>query len=938
MAPSLRSLSLFLLMVVFVAQPVAADPPRAVTTTVTVTPEGAAASTDVTGVGLPYHPSRVLVRFRSGARAFLPGSGPARGFSGHADLFLVPTPPGLSVAETVQRYKGNPNVVYAEPDFEVRTLANPTNDPLWPQQWDMAKISAPAAWQQGQTSVGNVVVAIIDTGIDFTHPDLAANVDRTNSYVCINGPCVLVPGPDNGDDFGHGTHVAGTIGAVTNNATGIAGINWTIKMISMKFLNAGGSGFISDAVFAFNKIVELKQAGLNIRVTSNSWGGGGFTQSLKDAMAAAEAEGIVHVCAAGNNGQPADVNPMFPAAYDNRGIVSVLATDLNDVGAGFTNYGLMSVDLAAPGVATLSTVPFGACSLCDASGYKLLSGTSMATPHVSGVMAALLYLNPALTAAQARDVILDPSSYDVMTDARAKSTSTGGRLNFLKAINSPRLFSPEPLNTFPTLTMGGNVFASAGQQVTLSATPFDADSIDQAGLRMQWAKLVSTGSSWLFGWMLNSIFPDPSPGGSSFVAPSLARMASIPYDASVADNRGGGAHGQQIVTVAPAAAPGGPPTGTLTLSASSAPVGSTIRVNFPVTDPEGTTTAWDVWAAGQYGSSGWCCFTSAFVDITFNGAGVYRIGVQAIDRELYLSTRQTAVLQIGGAPGTPPLAVATLDKVSGVVPFSVNIDMSGSSDTEGPISTYYIGCGGGFTSGSGTPTGSCTFTTPGTYWLLLQVQDNTGNMDLMSAYVVASPPNGGGGDTTAPTVAITAPTNGTVVSGPITVTADASDPGGSGVAKVEFRLDNASSGPLLGTATTSPYSVPWNPTGTAAGPHTIYAIATDNANNANSTGVGITIPAPPPPAAPTVNIALSPAPTKKAAVTITANVTVAASLTVNRVEFYINNVLVGTDTTPSTYTYAWKVPAAAGKTYVLFAKVYDSAGQTATSSAITVKP
>src|SRR5207244_8071957 len=157
-----------------------------------------------------------------------------------------------------------------------------------------------------------------------------------------------------------------------------------------------GNGYISDAILCIQKATALRQQGFNIRLTSNSWGGGGFTQSLKDAMAQAETAGIVHVCAAGNSGQNADASPMYPAAYDNRGIISVLASDQNDAGAYFTNYGLASVDIAAPGVSTLSTVPTGSCSLCDPSGYKLLSGTSMATPHVSGEPAARFDNNSAL--------------------------------------------------------------------------------------------------------------------------------------------------------------------------------------------------------------------------------------------------------------------------------------------------------------------------------------------------------------------------------------------------------------------------------------------------------------------------------------------------------------------------------------------------------------
>ena len=175
-------------------------------------------------------------------------------------------------------------------------------------------------------------------------------------------------------------------------------------------LNSGASSvYGSDAVAGFNLLRSMKLAVTNIRVTNNSCGGGGYSQALKDAMAALEvtpgAPGTLNVCAAGNSGVNADFTPMYPAAYDNRGIVSVLASDANDLGASFTNYGLASVDLAAPGVNTYSTEAMGTCSLCDPSGYRTLSGTSMASPHVAGVAAAMLSAHPSLTAAQARDAM-----------------------------------------------------------------------------------------------------------------------------------------------------------------------------------------------------------------------------------------------------------------------------------------------------------------------------------------------------------------------------------------------------------------------------------------------------------------------------------------------------------------------------------------------------
>ncbi|MBI3695884.1 MAG: S8 family serine peptidase [Acidobacteria bacterium] len=897
-----------------------------VSTSVDRDERGAVVATTVGGAGPAYHPSRVLVRFRNGARIdFLPGSGSARTFPRDPNLYLVPNPPGISVAEAVRRYRANPSVLYVEPDYQVQAVSTPT-DPLWGQQWDMVKISAPAAWNT-QTDSSDVVVAIIDTGIDYTHPEFLGNLwvntsDNSNGYTCMNGACVA----GGLDDFGHGTHVAGTIGAAANNGIGIAGINWKVKLLSLKFLGSNGSGYISDAVLCFQKVSELKAQGINIRVTSNSWGGGGFSQALKDAMAAVEAAGAVNVCAAGNSGQNADASPMYPAAYDNHGIISVLATDSNDVGAGFTNYGLFSVDIAAPGVNTLSTVPTGVCTLCDPSGYKLLSGTSMATPHVSGVLAALFHKNPLLTANQARDVVLDPGSYDALSDPKAQSTSTGGRLNFAKALGNPLLLSPK-LNNFPTVTMGPDVFAAAGSQVNLTATASDPDSDT---LRMAWAKSVSTGTQWLFGWMLNSLFPNPTGSPVSFTAPSLARTATVPYDASVADGRGGGAHGRDYLTVSPAPSPGQPPSGTLTVSPTDAPAGSTISVNFPATDPEGGPVAWDLWVGMQNGASGVCCYTGSSASVTLNNAGVYRIGAQAIDKELNLSTRSSQVVRIGGATGVPPIASATLDKLSGPVPLTVNIDMSGSSGT---VQYYFFNCGGGaFTPGSLSPKGSCTFDTPGVYWLILEVQDTGGNVDIMSAYVVATPVPSGGGDTTPPTVNITNPGNGANVTGTISISANASDVG-SGVSKTDFYRD---AGVLLGTsnASASPYTVTWDSSTTSPGAHTIYAIATDKAGNTGtSPSVGITMTAVPPQVSIT-SPANGATVTRKSTFTIKASV-VTGAYAVSRVDIFVGSTMVCSDTT-SPYSCNWQVPAAMGKTYQIHANVYDTQGQSGTSGTVTV--
>lgn len=739
------------------------------TTVTTVSADGDSVSVSLVEPGKPGHvPSRVIVRFREGS-SFLPGSGRSVMLSRQRNVHRVDNPPGLSVAQVVARYQANPNVLYAEPDYILNTLETSPNDPLYGSQWDMAKIAAPAAWDLHTDSNGTVV-AVVDTGIDYSHPDLAANLysdasdPKIHGYTCLDGSCV----PGGLDDHGHGTHVAGTIGAVTNNSTGVAGINWHVQLLAIKFLDSAGSGATSDAVLGFEKLLELKKAGVNIRVTNNSWGGGGYSQALKDAMAALETtagySSTLNVCAAGNSNLNTDFSPMYPAAYDNRGIVSVLATDSNDAGASFTNYGLASVDIAAPGVNIFSTEAMGTCSLCDATGYRSLSGTSMASPHVAGVAAALLNTYkeryptlPDLTAAQARDALLHPGSYDWMDNAKAQSTSSGGRLNFYKTLSNFVFLENPVLNQFPTVTKGPDVFTTEGGAVDFQQSASDPD--DPADtLRLQTGRgPVSSASAWLFGWHLSRLFPSALP----FTAPSLARTAAMSYDTSIADNRGGGASVRNWAVVQKGSSPGSAPVGVLTVPETGT-VGVPVTIGFTATDPDSDAVAWDLMAATLGGSSGNCCFTGSSATKTFTKAGNYRILVQAMDSRLNTSETYTKEIAISGTDGIQPtnghvpIAVATVSPESGPAPLTVNVDLSGSSDLDGTIVTYFNSCDGSTAGGTSNPRSTCTFEYPGTYWLQFFVKDNTGNLSPAYKYVVVHPAPGGAPD--APEVPA-APTN-----------------------------------------------------------------------------------------------------------------------------------------------------------------------------------
>ncbi len=320
-------------------------------------------------------------------------------------------------ARRVQNY---PFVRVVEPDHRLFPAIFP-NDPLFGQLDGLHNtgqdngtndddIDAPEAWDIQRTSA-NIKVAVIDTGMQEAHDDLDCNTDKANSFDFFEGNPGVFDSPT-GDR--HGTHVGGTIAACGNNGIGVTGVSWSADVVSLKFLGPGG-GSTSDGIDAVQRATQL-----GARVINASWGGGGFSQALKDAI---ENCNCVFAAAAGNDGINTDINPHFPSAYDSANIISVAATNDDDQLAGFSNFGSTSVDLCAPGVSTLSTIP--------TDRFGRLSGTSMATPHVSGVAALVFAQDPSRTALQVKNIILN--SVDAIP-ACANTTLTGGRLNACKAL------------------------------------------------------------------------------------------------------------------------------------------------------------------------------------------------------------------------------------------------------------------------------------------------------------------------------------------------------------------------------------------------------------------------------------------------------------------------------------------------------------------------
>ena len=319
------------------------------------------------------------------------------------------------------------------------------NDPQFVDQWALnnlgqdggkqrADIDALQAWTKTKGS-DEVVVAVLDTGVDFTHVDLRENMwirpenipaytdNELGTFNDINGFNGTDKLLDPMDDNGHGTHCAGIIGAEGDNGEGIVGINWHVKIMPLKFLGRGGFGSVEDAIEAINYAIDRKKHGVNIRIISASWGSTAKSKALEDTIRAAGDAGILFVAAAGNDGSNNDSRPHYPSNYDLPNVISVAALDRNDQLAGFSNFGVKTVHVAAPGKDILSTW------LND--GYREASGTSMATPYVSGIAALVIASEPKISMEKLHERILN--SVDKI-DSLNGEVASGGRICAAKAL------------------------------------------------------------------------------------------------------------------------------------------------------------------------------------------------------------------------------------------------------------------------------------------------------------------------------------------------------------------------------------------------------------------------------------------------------------------------------------------------------------------------
>jgi thermitase len=425
------------------------------------------------GADLPYVEGEALVKFKPGLKGEMAERRRVlsdlqvqiRKYYSSIDVYRVKGQPGDRTEDIIRRLKQDPDVESVEPNYKRYLKAVTPNDPLFASQWALETMMCPEAWES-ETGDRSIVVAFADSGIDYEHEDLRNNLwknlgedwvggnpgnngidDDGDGYIDdYYGINTITGSGDPFDDEGHGTHVSGIAGAQGNNAKGVAGVNWQISIMALKFIGAGGFGDVGDEIDAID---FAKKHG--VRVINMSFGSTYYSDQERNAIA--NAPGILFIAAAGNERANNDVVPSYPANYDLPNIISVAGSDQSDNSNFSSNYGPNSVHVAAPGADILSTFP--------GDDYQSLSGTSMSTAFVSGLAGLVLAKKPAFTITQLKDQILRTAD---VTPGLQEKTLTGGRINAYRAlaetVTGPYIYKISP-NKGPE-----------GTQVTLRGSQF----------------------------------------------------------------------------------------------------------------------------------------------------------------------------------------------------------------------------------------------------------------------------------------------------------------------------------------------------------------------------------------------------------------------------------------------------------------------------------
>lgn len=608
---------------------------------------------------------------------------------------------------------------FLEPDFEIQLDATP-NDPMYGQLWGMPNIEAGLAWN---ISVGSpeIVVAVIDTGIWTDHPDLAANiwtdpVTGAHGWTARSG--VLTESVI--DDHGHGTHTAGTIGAVGNNSLGVVGVNWVTRIAGFKFLGPTGSGSASDAILLYDKIIELKQAGRgNFRITSNSWGGGGPGASLTAAYARLEEAGILSCVSAGNSGKDLDASPIqWPAVATNYSVISVQAHDVNNIKASFSNWGYETTDISAPGKDILSTVPLSG-EISSSTGYRKASGTSMSCPHMSGVAALALSVYPDLTVTQLKDLLMHPGSRDPMTGLAAQSV-TGGRINAFKTLSNPYALNPVP-NKPPIIALQFNQNVTAGDRITVTAQAIDPEG-DPVHIIMA---------------SMDGFFTAKSTNQITFTAPALAYDWVARIRCVALDGRGGVSSKTAAVNIFKTdLEPRVFGINQNIFALSPKKVGASACLTSESTPQQAKVVYYYAMSGSPFSSFqyslpvnlGGTCSSSQHSFTVSDSVSNAIVVVQSIaeNSRKELAISEPDYFRVGNAPDyQSPVVDLLTSELSGYSPLTISYDLSGSFDPDGTIKSYMVEkfANGTFYSSS-SPIGTTTLTNAGTHKIRVRVLDH----------------------------------------------------------------------------------------------------------------------------------------------------------------------------------------------------------------------
>jgi len=394
-----------------------------------------------------------------------------------------------------------------EPNKVVKALRYP-NDSEFDRLWGLRVIGAPVAWDMS-TGSKNVIVAVVDTGIERTHPDLAANMlvntkeingngidDDGNGYVDdYYGYDFYSRDGDPNDEFFHGTHCAGTIGGVGNNNIGVTGVAWNVSLLGVRMMGPNGSGSIADLALAIHYSVARGAKVINLSL------GAGQSDAVENAIIDARLNDVVVVAAAGNSGSDNDLSPMYPASSPSDNVIAVAASDFSNSLTNWSNYGATSVDVAAPGDGVYSTTLGGS--------YGFASGTSMATPHVAGIVAVIRSVNPTLNYTQIKNILINTATRNASMQGKLVSS---GRVNFFRAVLSAGGTLPTPT---PTPTPVVTATPTATPSATPTATPTLTPTLTPTPTPIPYTISLGTDKSGkytrFFGAVINSLGSPVSP-------------------------------------------------------------------------------------------------------------------------------------------------------------------------------------------------------------------------------------------------------------------------------------------------------------------------------------------------------------------------------------------------------------------------------------------